>query len=287
MAVRERTPKSLKQKLSDLEAHLFLLRTNLHQLHHSPTHLKVISAELRTLVCRSSGTEGLLWRLTKELGIDDGVALHLPGKLIQDHPLVQGLEFMIVPLYRTGKGDPRLVPGTYSLRSVIKEGEALIALGKPITHEYLIKAIAQQMGTSHEDEGLEPVLTQLSSIFLNGVEPFVSVLAFDAEMTLEVGERVVEAAEAKLLLSRLQHSPDYGNVSIVLRMQQKQSLVSRVPLFCWHSPITCATSKFSQIVKALFLRLQNAVQWSETTVFYTQPMLILSKIWLLRFRTVQ
>lgn len=168
MPSKDRTPKSLEQKLLDLDAHLYLLREHLHKLRDSASHLKVIAAELRTLVCRSSGTEGLLWRLTKELGVPDDVALHVPGKLKQDDPLVRGLEFMIVPIFRAGKGDPRLVPGNYSLQEVIKEDEALVAVGKPLTHEYLIKAVAQQMGSAHEDEGLELALAQLSTIFING-----------------------------------------------------------------------------------------------------------------------
>ena len=166
---QNRNPKSLQQKLLDLDAHLFLLREHLHKLRESPSHLKVIAAELRTLVCRSSGTDGLLLRLSTELGVSDEVALHLPGKLIQDHPLVQGLQFLIVPIFRAGKGDHRLAPDNYSLQDVIKEGEAVVALGKPLTHEYLIKAIAQQMGSAHEDEGIEPALTQLAGVFINGV----------------------------------------------------------------------------------------------------------------------
>lgn len=162
MSARDRNRKSLEQKLLDLDAHMFLLRQHLHGLRDSASHLKGIAAELRTLVCKSSGTEGLLWRLAEELKVADDVALHLPGKLKQDHPLVRGLEFMIVPIFRAGKGDPRLAPGNYSLREVIKESEALAALGKPLTHEYLIKAIAQQMGSAHEDAGLETALTQLS-----------------------------------------------------------------------------------------------------------------------------
>lgn len=241
MANRERIAKTLEQKVLDLDAHLFLLRNHLHKLRDSASHLKAIAAELRTLVCSSSGTEGLLWRLTQELGVDDQIDLHLPGKLIQDHPLVCGLQFLIVPIRRAGKGDPRLEPGSYSLREVIKEGEALVAMGKPLTHEYLIKAVAQQMGTAHEDDGLEPALTQLASIFVNGVEPFVDVLATDAELTLEVGERVLEAAESKSLLSRPEHSHDYGNVSIVVRLQRKQYLASRVQLFHFRSYVASVT----------------------------------------------
>jgi hypothetical protein len=232
---KDRNAKSIEQKLLDLDAHMYLLRQHLHKLRDSKSHLKVIAAELRTLVCKSSGTEGLLWRLADELKVGDLVALHLPGELKQDHPLVRGLEFMLVPIFRAGKGDPRLAPGNYSFRAVIKEAEALVALGKPLTHEYVIKAVAQQMGTAHEDDGLEPALVQLSSIFVNGVEPYLGVLAMDAELTLEVGERVLEVGESSGKLHRPSHNHDYGNVSVVVRVCRKQHLGSRVQLFRFHS----------------------------------------------------
>lgn len=238
---KNRNPKSLQQKLLDLDAHLFLLREHLHKLRESPSHLKVIAAELRTLVCRSSGTDGLLLRLSTELGVSDEVALHLPGKLIQDHPLVQGLQFLIVPIFRAGKGDPRLAPDNYSLQEVIKEGEAVVALGKPLTHEYLIKAIAQQMGSAHEDEGIEPALTQLAGVFINGVEPYVGVLATDAELSLEVGERVLEKAETEHDFHRPSHSHDYGNISIVIRVHRKQHVGNRVRLLRFQSHISAVT----------------------------------------------
>jgi hypothetical protein len=241
MAKQERIAKTLEQQIEDLDAHMFLLRNHLHKLHESKSHLKVIAAELRTLVCKSSGREGLLWRLTQELGVDDHVDLHLLGKINQDHPLFSGLQFSIVPIRRAGKGDQRIKPGSYSLCEIIEKSEALVAMGKPQTHEYLIKAVAQQMGTAHEDSGLEPALSQLTSIFINGVEPFVEVLAFDAELTLEVGERVLEAAERKNLLSRLLHSNDYGNVSIVVRLQMKKRLAKRVQLFHFYSYISSVT----------------------------------------------
>lgn len=237
----DRRPKSVDEKVRNLDAHLYLLRQHVHKVHESPSHLKVIAAELRTLACHSSGTDGLLWRLTKELGVSDVVALHLPGKLKRDHPLVRGLEFMIVPVFRAGKGDPRLAPGNYSLQAMIKDGEALVAVGKPLTHEYLIKAVAQQMGSAHEDEGIEPALSQLSDVFVNGIEPYVGVLATDAELVLEVGERVLEEAEKSLGFQRPVHGHDYGDVSIVVRLQRKQRLISRLFLFRLHSYVSAVS----------------------------------------------
>jgi hypothetical protein len=241
MAKQPRIAKTIEQKVRDLDAHLYLLRDNLHNLPNNVSHLKVVAAELRTLLCLSGGTEGLLWRLTEELNVDDHVDIHLLGNLIQDHPLARGLEFFVVPIQRAGKGDPRIKPGKYSLRRVIKGSEALTAAGKRVTHEYLIKAVAQQMGTAHEDDGLEPALARLSAIFVNGVMPFVCVLAMDAELTLEIGEKVLEVAESQALLVRATHNQNYGNLSIAVRLQRTQHLLGRIEVFRFQSHISSVT----------------------------------------------
>jgi hypothetical protein len=225
-----RISKTLKQKLLDLDAHLFLLRTHLHKLKDNRSHIKVIAAELRTLICYSGKTEGLLWRLTDELKIDDRIKLHLPGKVNYENPLMQGLDFLILPLKRADKGAPQIKAKRHSLRGIIKQSEAIVAIGKSITHEYIIKAVAQQIGTSHEDDGVEPALDSLAKISIDGVEPYINVLAFDAEMTLEVGERVLRAAEAKSLISRPVHNYNYGNLSIVLRFQKDCKLSSKLEI---------------------------------------------------------
>lgn len=246
---KNRVRKTLEQKVLDLDAHLYLLRTNLIGLRESMSHLKAISAELRTLICRSSGKEGLLYRLIHELSVDDTINLHVPGNLIQDHPLVQGLQFAIVPIRRGGQGPEQISPFDHSFRAVIRHSQALVAIGKPLTHEYLIKAVAQQMGSSHEDEGIEPALAQLNGIFINGVDPFIEVLGMDADLTLEVGERVLEAAEKRGILKRPQHSYDYGNITIVFRIQVVEPLITPAQLYRFHAygPSTtmlCTVTKY-------------------------------------------
>ena len=101
-----RIPKTLEDKIGDLDSHLFLLREHRQGLSESRSHLKGMAAELRTLICYSSGTEGLLWRLVDELNVDDRLFLHIPGRLRRDHPLAQGLQFYIVPIQREGNGPP-------------------------------------------------------------------------------------------------------------------------------------------------------------------------------------
>jgi hypothetical protein len=196
-----RQKKSLETKLRDLESELYLVRRDLEGLPKDLAHLKSLSTQLRALLCLSSGTEGLLWRLAEELNVADHVVLHVPGRVNPDHPLIKGkgLIILVVPNQRPGPHvDPQLPPAaTYSFRQVIKEDEAVWASGKSYTHEMLIKVIAQQIGTAHESDDIEIGLATMEAILIQGVQPYVRILILDAELTLEVGDRVLAAAEAR------------------------------------------------------------------------------------------
>lgn len=281
MSKRTRIAKSLHQKLNDLDDHLFIVREHLGKQGESTSRLKVLSAELRTLVCKSSGTEGLLWRLVDELKVDDEIFLHVPGDLIETHPLARGLSFLIVPIQRGGQGHPQLPPCNYSLKEIIKERQALVAGGKPFTHEYLIKAISQQMGSAHEDDGIEQMLVDIRSIFINGETPHVPVLITDSELTLEIGERVLEKAEASLNYKRPHHSHNYGNLSIVASLKISKVVLGRIFLFSFRSyvgnvnisvsampiGIEFAIEKNGRLVESLVSNLSKNILESSHSVF--------------------
>ena len=234
----QKIQKTLQQKLTDLDDHLFIVRKHLYCLNDVTAHLKVLSAELRVLVCLSSGTDGLLWRLADELNVPDAIHLHLAGNVNADHPLSRGLNFALAPLQRAGLGHPKLLPDYYSFKNIIKESEAVFVSGKGLTHEYLIKAVSQQMGTAHEDEGIEYTLNDLKQIFLNGVEPYVSILAIDADLTLEIGERVLEVAEREVGYQRKKRPNEIGDITILVRLGLKQILAGTLPIVRFKSYIS-------------------------------------------------
>jgi len=231
-------PKTTQGKLSDLDDHLYLLRIHLHGLREDQSHLKGLSAELRTLVCLSSGTEGLLWRLVDELTISDAVHIHLAGSVDKSHPLAQGLHFALVPIARAGYGPLGLASADYSLREVIKHGDAVFIGGQGYSHEYLIKAVAQQMGTAHEDDGIELALAQLKQIVFNGVEPYVPVMAIDADLVLQVAERVIDQAEANGIYRRKPRSQELGNLTVVVRLGLRQLHTDKRKVFTFRSHIS-------------------------------------------------
>lgn len=195
---QDRPRKTLARKLRDLDDHLHFLNESLHKLAAGDiAYLKPIAAELRVLVCKSSGTEGLLWRVLEELHLSDDVHVHLAGNLDRAHPLAQEIKFIFAPVLPAGKGDPKLAPRHYSLKAIIKKCEALVVSGKGYSHESLIRAVAEQMGSAHEDDGVAPHLIELSSTLISNQPALVAVLTSDAELALEVGQRALSEANGK------------------------------------------------------------------------------------------
>ena len=241
MARKLRIPKPIERRLSDLDSHLWILREQLHALHEEDARLKVLSAELRVLVCHSDRTDGLLFRLCKELGVSDELSVQAAGGVDKDDPINRGLQFHITPLSRAGFGHPALPVTKMSFEEIITMHEAVYIGGEGLTHDYLIKAISQQMGSAHEDEGIDIPIARLDEFLMNGMQPYVLILATDADLALEIGERVLEEAERTGVFKRSSRGDAYGNVSIVIRLGLREHIVGRVPVFQFQSQIASVT----------------------------------------------
>jgi len=208
MTRNDRPRKTLARKLRDLDDHLHFLNEALQKLHAGDfAYLKQIAAELRVLVCMASRTEGLLWRLIEELKLCDAVHVHLAGNLDRAHSLADSLQFIFAPVLPAGKGAPRFTPRYYSLKAIIKEHEVLVVSGKGYSHESLIRAVAEQMGSAHEDDGAAPHLIELSNILVSNRPALVSVLSSDAELVLDVGNRALSKADGKYDFVRSKRIP--------------------------------------------------------------------------------
>lgn len=195
---RNRIEKTATRKLADLEDHLFLLNQHLSNLNNDLAYIKAVAAELRVLICKASGTEGLLWRLVDEYGVSDAVRLHVVGNLNPDHPMAQGINFSMIRISRPNPALEAMLPSRLCIfRMIIKECEAVYSLGESYTYERIIRAIAEQMGSAHEDNGIEPPVAEIEKILINGLRPYVSILRLIGEITAEIGERVIAAAETK------------------------------------------------------------------------------------------
>jgi hypothetical protein len=199
-----------------------------------------LASELRTLICDSSGTEGLLWRIADALNVSDVVQLQAAGSLNRDHPRARGLSIAKIPLWRPGEGPPGLPTKDYPLRKIIKRKEAIYVAqisDKVFTHELLIGAIAGQMGSAHEAEGLDYSLVQLNRLLINQRELYFGILAFDAELTLQIGERLLDYAEKHHGFHRAPRPTDYGDLTLLIRFARRQSILGSVPIVSFRSSI--------------------------------------------------
>lgn len=199
MSRRNRLPKPVSRLVQELEGHLSILRDNYRKMQSDRALVGLVAATLRVLVCRSSGTEGLLWRLAERLSVSDEILLNTHGGVDPDLPLAKGLRLCVVPIQRPGSIPP---PGfaekfpiqQESLRDVIKTCEAVFTLGKSLTHEAIIKKIAEQIGTAHSDDGIEPGLATIEEVLFLGRPMYVDILGLVSELVIEVGERVIASA---------------------------------------------------------------------------------------------
>jgi hypothetical protein len=253
MAKSQRIARDLPERLSALDDHQYLLRQHLHGLSEDKAHVKVLASELRALACHSSNTEGLLWRLADTLSVSDEIELFCGRSVNRNHPLAVGMVLGTVPVHRAEDCPPNAPPPEmHRLRDVIKEDEAIylpeikhqILTGTPpdikgliFTHELLIKAVAEQMGGAHEDDGLEYRLACLQQVLVNQTELYVPILAYDADLVLQIVERVLDSAAAQCGFQRKDRRGQ-GDMSISIRLASKQRLVGILPIASFSFPVS-------------------------------------------------
>lgn len=235
-----RIQKKLRHKLQEYDDEHFLLRGNLHSLRDENAHARPLATHLRNLVCNSSGTEGLLWRLVDELSVSDEIELTAYTSVNRDHALNRGLTFWKIPLHRGDQGPPGAPLEMHSLRQIIKESEAIYVPSLQVaslTHEWLIKSVAQQIGSAHVDEGISPALQKILKVSVNGILPLVQVLAFDAELTLQIGERLLDAAAAGGHHARVSRA-NHGDLSVIVCLRKRDLLAGELRLAAFRSYVS-------------------------------------------------
>ena len=188
-------PKSSDQMLSALEDHLYLLQRTLSDLASGEAaHLRQLAAQLRALVCTSSGMPGLLWRLRDEINVSDGVIIRYPGKIDTSNPITRGMLSGVAHVRADGSGPSAIPQQTWSLYEHLHLHEAAFVDGFSITHEHLISRLANETGVAHEAHGVSKEIAKLNSVRIGDVQPYFSILDEDARLVLEVGARILSSA---------------------------------------------------------------------------------------------
>lgn len=187
--------KSRFQLVNALEHDLHLLCRTLDELSlGDAAFLRLLAGQLRSLICTSSGLDGLLWRICDEFGVSDSVLIRYPGKINTSNPLTQGLYYCSAIFSTDGDG-PEAVPlANHSLREHIREHEAVYIDGVSLTHHDLIVELGSRMGVGHEAPAISRELAKLNSMLIGDVQPYFPILVADARLTLDIGERAIQAA---------------------------------------------------------------------------------------------
>jgi len=82
---------------------------------------------------------------------------------------------------------------------------------------------------------VELSLATLKQMFINGIQPYVPVLTMDSELALQIGERVLRAAEEQIGFKRKVRGPEYGNLSVVVRMGYFKMPTSKTTIVAFQS----------------------------------------------------
>ena len=208
MTRKKRIAKAPEQKLNECETHLYFLWDACRLYPKEPERFKQIAAELRVLVCETRSNKPLLLNLMDEYGFSYDI--QPPGKDPSGPPLKPG------PVPMVGwREDPVEQNLSEAVAAAIESGDEqamervdaeMAALAVPVPfrewvnkglavyirpHDYsnrdLVLAIAQQFGSSHEDDSVEEPILQLQQFVIGGSRGDVAPLIAFARTVIHVG----------------------------------------------------------------------------------------------------
>lgn len=214
---KPRVSKTSAERLVDCETHLYFLWDALRLYPKERDRFKQIAAELRILVCETRKNKPLLLNLMDEFAFVYEV--QPPGMSASGPPLKPQ------PLPMVGwREDPIHAEISERLSRAIESGDTaqmkeidrrLAELAKPIpfrewinrglavfiapydySHRELVLAIAQQLGSSHEDDSVEEPILRLQQIYIGGQRGDLAPMIVFANDVLSVGVAFIRHVES-------------------------------------------------------------------------------------------
>lgn len=210
MSRQERIPKSREQRLAECEAHLYFLCDARRRFPEQYDRYKRIAAELRVLVGDHRPNRRLLIAMMEEFRFEYVVQPPSPP-------------FQKMPISMVGwREDPEWQAVTQQVEAALGDEEALAAaldaqaaLRRPVpfpeyverglavyiapkdySHRELTAAIAQQVGSSHEDTAMDESLVKMGGVIIGNDESHVAALVTFSDLVLEVGRQFIEYVTA-------------------------------------------------------------------------------------------
>lgn len=188
--------------LSALESSLNSLRKSIADLYDGDAgEVTNLSRLLRNLVCESSGTKGLLWRVMKNVVTDDFIDVPDMKKNLDENPKSR-FAAIFIPLMDHGKWQLNGIPlEKRSLKDYIENGVAIRLLSQDsvlqtFSPDKVIITVANKMG-SHVDAKIPDFLATLASLKMGKTSTLVRLIASYSMLVAEIGERVLKNAESQ------------------------------------------------------------------------------------------
>ncbi len=205
MSREKRIPKTPEQRLRECETHMYFLWDARRLYDQEPERYKQIAAELRVLVGDHKPKRRLLLAMMEEYGFSYDVQPPGPPFDKQPIPLVG---WRNDPIHQALTQEVQAVLGDEEKMADVLEKQA--ALRRPIpfpeyvekglavyirpydySYRDLVLAIAQQVGSSHEDHAMDEQLIQMQNIILGNEESHIAVLIQFTDLVIKVGSMFI------------------------------------------------------------------------------------------------
>lgn len=213
---KHRVPKTSAERLADCETHLYFLWDAVRLYSEQPDRFKQIAAELRVLVCETRMNKPLLLNLMDEFSfvyeIKPPRASASGPPLLQPLPMIGWRDDLIHAeiserLSQANKSEDtahqmqeierRLaeLAKPVQLREWINRGLAVFIAPYEYSYRELALAIAQQFGSSHEDDSVEEPILRLQQTYIGGERGDLAPLLIFAETVLSAGVAFIRHVE--------------------------------------------------------------------------------------------
>lgn len=201
MARKKRVRRPDSERLRACETHLYYLWEAICRYRQQPERFKQIAAELRVLVCETRANKPLLLDLMDQYGFHYDV--DPPGPPFDKMPIAM-VGWKDDPAHQTmsqelekAAGDPKKLKGLLEQQSSLRRSiplrefvnNALAVYIAPHDYSYreLSLALAQQMGSSHEDETVEEPLVKMKQVMIGNDPGHLAPLLPFGELIVRVG----------------------------------------------------------------------------------------------------
>ena len=201
MVEMERVPKTKSQRLADCETHLFFLWDALRQYPHQPDRYKQIATELRVLVADKKPKQRLLLAMMDECAFMYDV--QPPGPPFDKQPILMvgwhddPVQRKLTEEFKQALGDPEALSTVQAKQAKLRHpvpfaeyvGKGFAVYIKPRNYSFsdLVRAIAQQEGSSHESTAVDKPLAQMRQITIGGDPGHIAPLIKFSQDVLKVG----------------------------------------------------------------------------------------------------